>query len=272
VQKHTDEIERFLMLIEHLRQVASEESTCTPDEARSVALRLVREIDVHEANDCLQTLADAAASAGRGDGAGRGGDEARRLHDVFLQRGVLWDRLYDVIHLNLDERRVKWDAEADAWEATIHSQRKLATQIESDSKRRAANRAANAEAWDAFQRDEGTFIDPSLYALQLDEATLLRKPPIFWYTLPLEELTEERLLRALMGRLDALFQAHGQGTFPQSLRHRYNEQLQRLPCPSSPMVSEVLEADVPAVPVQDKRAWCLRAFCCPHIKKWTPFR
>lgn len=167
------------------------------------------------------------------------GEAAALLHASLLERGDLMTLLEDAQTLSPGSRKAKWEKGVAVRQEEKALQLARATQTRQVSLMRTENRRANRAAWDTI--DASDVAVQRIDLLAASEEELLLKSPLFWKSVPLEEMPED-LMRACMGRIDVLLSAHGRGRFPDSLGRRHDEQLARLHMPT---VTETRE-DPPA--------------------------
>ena len=153
--------------------------------------------------------------------------ESDRLHAHFLDRGNIVSLLEDVRSLSPATRRAKWEGEAEERERERELQIESAERTMRLCAARSGARTENREAWRRVEM-EGRLGGGVLPLLDLSKEELMRKSPLFWKGLPLEEMRDDFLMRASMGRIDALLCEYGRGRFPEALGRRYDEHLGRL--------------------------------------------
>ena len=157
------------------------------------------------------------------------GEAAALLYASLVERGELMTLLEDIQMLSPSSRSAKWETDAITRKEEEAQQLAWAARTSEASRMRTENRRANRDAWSALDSSDVEVRGVEL--LTASEEELLLKSPPFWNNLPLEDMPES-LMRACMGRIDALLSAHGRGRFPESLGQRYDHQLSRLPVPA----------------------------------------
>lgn len=194
-------------------------------------------------------------------------ENAVRLHVSLVERGDLMTWLEDAQKLSPSSRREKWESDATTKQREQALQLEHAAQIRKSSRLRSENKRANRDAWQALDlssNGEARRVD----LLAASEEELLLKSPVFWNNVPLEEMSED-LMRACMGRIDALLLKHGRGRFPESLSRRYDEHLTRLPAPEckGARVEEVAVEVVEVVPTVEEDASCAMCGCLSLVRR-----
>lgn len=146
-----------------------------------------------------------------------GGDQLNR---VLLQCGTFAECLDDALTLSPCTRKAKWDEETYALQSEAQRRSTAAQDLLECARRRTFTSQVNARAlasWNQASTVEGM---PDWIYLNDDE--LLRKPPCFWWSLPLQSLPNDAQ-KICMGRLSALAEAYGRGRFPKCVWLTYDE-------------------------------------------------
>ena len=218
------------------RLVTPTDTTIPPDVIRAKAYALVANMTHEEATGAMELLITHMEE-----------DWVRR---VLLLRGDLLDRIEDAMFLSTDERQAKWEQVRQAQQNAETLQKEWSIKQQKDSERRLLNRRRNRIMLERVRAENPTEGEENrLWATPLEE--LVKKPPPFWFALPLEECSE-REQRLTVGVLEELASMFGQGRFPPSLWERYDAILQSLPMPP-PTVARAV--------VGTRKHW-LRRWCC----------